>query len=80
MVSQVNSNKKTQLILAQQRPEMVVSQDKKEVLILEKLKQDFNINYLEEMKTSSQDIYFGERRYFKMLLYEENVIVTAFEW
>lgn len=45
MVYQVNSNKKTQLILAQQRPEMVISQDKK-VLILEKLKQDFNINYL----------------------------------
>lgn len=44
------------------------------------LKQDFNINYLEEMKTSSQDIYFGERCYFKMLLYEENVIVTAFDW
>ena len=43
------------------------------------LKQDFNINYLEEMKTSSQDIYFGERCYFKMLLYEENVIVTAFD-
>ena len=37
------------------------------------------INYLEEMKISMQDIYFGERCYFKMLLYAENVIVTAFE-